>query len=560
MDNGIRTLKDSFESIPIDENFKLIAGPGAGKTTFLVNHIRNVVKNSDKLKNSRKILCITYTNVAVDTIKERLGNYANEVEISTIHHFLYKHILKPYIWILKDEIPSNLLDLNEVRISFPSFSVLPQPRTKQLLTWNHYTVNEIIYEIGKVYWTLDENDNIKPKYKGEMPFGIGYMLEYKRKLWDNQKITPEDILKFSYEILVKEPIIIDILRIKFPYVFVDEFQDVCNVQSKIIELLCEKKVNVGVIGDPAQSIYSFRGADYGNLEKINLDMKLYEIKNNSRSTDKIVNVLNNLRNDALTQLSTRNGNAPPKILIGNELKAYNYAKNILDSDLTVLSYKHEELNDLNFKIESEDYSLNREWLEKFWKTDDHPRDTIVEYTIKTIESFHEGDIKKAIRHMIFASHYFESDENKIIKKLFQLSINYDNFKDKTLKEFYLENIYIKNVKNLRNFRSGKANDIYESLHYRDLVRDIKNRQDNNFRTIHSCKGAEFENVLILTKNHPATFLFNFNITTDTHRLYYVAMSRARENLFISIPELENSKYSELEEKGFEIIDLNHLEI
>ncbi len=134
MDNGIRTLNNSSHNISIDKNFKLIAGPGAGKTTFLVNHIRNVIKNSDKLKNGRKILCITYTNVAVDTIKERLGNYTNDVEISTIHHFLYKHILKPYIWILKNEINSNLLDLSNVNISFPSFSVLPRKKNAIIVT------------------------------------------------------------------------------------------------------------------------------------------------------------------------------------------------------------------------------------------------------------------------------------------------------------------------------------------------------------------------------------------------------------------------------------------
>ena len=76
MDNGVITLTNSFQNIPIDENFKLIAGPGAGKTTFLVNHIKNVIKTSDKLKNGRKILCITYTNVAVDTIKENGKVYA----------------------------------------------------------------------------------------------------------------------------------------------------------------------------------------------------------------------------------------------------------------------------------------------------------------------------------------------------------------------------------------------------------------------------------------------------------------------------------------------------
>lgn len=297
MDNGIRTLNNSSHNISIDKNFKLIAGPGAGKTTFLVNHIRNVIKNSDKLKNGRKILCITYTNVAVDTIKERLGNYTNDVEISTIHHFLYKHILKPYIWILKNEINSNLLDLSNVNISFPSFSVLPRKKM-QLLVLN-YTSKDLISYIKKVYWILDEAGNIKPKYHGKIPFKIDEILEYKNNLWNDGKITPDDILKFSYEILIKEPIISDVLRIKFPYIFIDEFQDVCDIQCNIIELISEKNINIGVIGDPAQSIYSFRGANYGNIENINLDMQKYIIKNNNRSSDKIVNVLNNFRKDDL---------------------------------------------------------------------------------------------------------------------------------------------------------------------------------------------------------------------------------------------------------------------
>lgn len=555
MDHEVRTLKDSFEKIPIDENFKLIAGPGAGKTSFLINHIQNVIQNSNKLKNGRKILCITYTNVAVDTIKERLGTYTNEVEISTIHHFLYHHILKPYIWTLKDEIPANLLDLSDVKISFPSFSVLPQPQTKQLLKWNHYTAKHIISEIKRTYWNLDEYNNIYPKYTGIMPFGREYIWKYKDNLWNAKRISPEDILKFSYEIIVKKPKILDILRIKFPYIFVDEFQDVCNIQCKIIELICEKNVNIGVIGDPAQSIYTFRGANYGNIENLNLDVQTYEIKNNKRSTDKIVKVLNNIRNDHLIQLPTTKGKTLPKILVGDELKAYDYAYDILDSEPTVLSYRHRELNDLSFKITSGNYSTNRKCLDEFWKLNDE-RDTIVEYTIKAIESFKEGDFKSAIRQMTFASHYFETDEKELIKKLFQLSKDYDNFKDKTLKDFYLENIYIEEVEELRKFRAGKRKEIYESLIYTDLVRDIKNSHENNFRTIHSCKGAEFDNVLILTKNHPPTFLFNFNITTNIHRLYYVAMSRARKNLFISIPELEESRYSNLEEKGFEIINLD----
>ena len=63
------------------------------KTRFLINHIKNVIKNSNRLTNARKIACITYTNIGVDTIKRRLVNAINKVEVSTIHGFFIDMLL-----------------------------------------------------------------------------------------------------------------------------------------------------------------------------------------------------------------------------------------------------------------------------------------------------------------------------------------------------------------------------------------------------------------------------------------------------------------------------------
>jgi DNA helicase-2/ATP-dependent DNA helicase PcrA len=77
----------------IEKSIKLHAGPGAGKTRFLVNHIKNVLHHSRRLGSSRKVACITYTNVGTETIIKRLGNTGDRVEVSTIHSFLYKHLI-----------------------------------------------------------------------------------------------------------------------------------------------------------------------------------------------------------------------------------------------------------------------------------------------------------------------------------------------------------------------------------------------------------------------------------------------------------------------------------
>lgn len=66
-------LENSDSEIPVDNHFKLYAGPGAGKTSFLVNHVKRILAESDRLAKSRKVACITYTNIGVDTLKAKLG-------------------------------------------------------------------------------------------------------------------------------------------------------------------------------------------------------------------------------------------------------------------------------------------------------------------------------------------------------------------------------------------------------------------------------------------------------------------------------------------------------
>lgn len=68
--------------------------------------------HSQRLKRTRKIACITYTNVAVDTILNRLGTSINQVEVSTLHSFLYKHVVKPYASYLEEEYELNVREID----------------------------------------------------------------------------------------------------------------------------------------------------------------------------------------------------------------------------------------------------------------------------------------------------------------------------------------------------------------------------------------------------------------------------------------------------------------
>ena len=105
----INSLPNVSEFIDIDSNFRVFAGPGAGKTTWLIDHLRNVLKTSCRLHRTRKIACITYTNVAAEEVMNRLSCDKCRFDISTIHSFLYRNIVKPFSYLIAQDEDGELL-------------------------------------------------------------------------------------------------------------------------------------------------------------------------------------------------------------------------------------------------------------------------------------------------------------------------------------------------------------------------------------------------------------------------------------------------------------------
>lgn len=120
--------------------------------------------------------------------------------------------------------------------------------------------------------------------------------DYKKLYWQEGRIHHEDVLYFSYRILCENPILLIFLSAKFPYIFLDEFQDTNPIQTMIVKMLAKSGSTIGVIGDPAQSIYSFQGAKREDfLDFYIQDIAYYEIQDNRRSTSKIIRLLNHMR-------------------------------------------------------------------------------------------------------------------------------------------------------------------------------------------------------------------------------------------------------------------------
>jgi len=474
------TLITSENSIPIEQHFRVSAGPGAGKTYWLIKHIKNVLHTSSRLQKTRKIACITYTNVAVETIQKRLGNSSNRVEVSTIHSFLYKHIVKPYVSFIAEEYGLNveLVDGHDDRI-LSNYSFLGELKSKTEQKWIQDN-QVIISSISKVRWEYVKNEL---KIKATHPVKVGkYFLKkstydvYKKMAWAKGVLHHDDLLFFSYHLLRKFPFIIRVLNAKFPYFFVDEFQDSNPIQVKILEMIGNRETKIGVIGDKAQSIYEFQGADPKQFENFSLEgLCSYEIHDNRRSSNQIVNFLNHIRTDFAQQPILNKDAEIPYLFIGDTLIALEKAKSICGSEeIHVLSYKNETCNAI--KQNTLGSISGKKFMDEFQVSDSNwDRRNVVLNCAKAIELAKINNFKDAIKSILLLFDNKKKRKKDALNILTTFLKSYDKYADKNLFNFFdsFINPHLKNHGvSHPDVTKGKPFEFYSNYTYKQLVTSI----------------------------------------------------------------------------------------
>lgn len=546
---SITTINSDTIIPDIDNHFKVSAGPGAGKTFWLVNHIKNVLHTSDKLLKTRKIACITYTNIAVETILRRLGTSSKQVEVSTIHSFLYKNIVKPYATFIAKDFDLNVAKMDghdDVILSNFSFIKNWKDRTSQ------QRINDdkkVIEAFSKLKWKLENGVlEVKTDYPilvGKYPIKKDSYLEYKKMMWEKGLIHHDDVLFFSFQIINKFPFVLNILNAKFPYIFIDEFQDSNPIQVEIIKKLGILESKIGVIGDVAQSIYKFQGADYTQFQTFSLpEMNEYILNENRRSSNEIIDTLNSIRTD-ITQLQIRKISiAKPVIFIGDMTLALRAAKTKCNNE-KICTLSRNNITSNAMKAEINGSGLDNKLLDKLKEIDSNTkRCNLIYSSIKAIAFGKENKFKDAIKEFEKLFNYSTDKikgKRKALKYITLLLDKYSEFENGTLLEFadfvrtYLD-------PELTKFSKGAIKDFYENNEFKKLLLCVSIPEDMSLhKTIHKAKGDEFENVLlVLTVEKDMDFILKKNLLSDEeHRINYVAISRARDRLFISVPTLSS---------------------
>lgn len=371
-----------------DKHLKIYAGPGAGKTHLLIENIKFIIANSMKLKNSnRKILCITYTNAAADEIKKRLGSYNRYAFVSTIHSFLNEFVIKPYQVqlkkLIKDEFGYDLSSKINITSLQEGYSTLKGHRKDDIYEWiyKHYNklppelyntlskskMSDVVIDISPLNTYISPSDvKVKLTKVSKVTNEVGTAI--KEYTWSVAgKLDFDEILYFGLRLLEEYNHIPHMLRVEFPYVLIDEYQDTNPIQNKIIRKLTRKECIVTAIGDIAQSIYSFQGATYKEFENLKLDSSLplesYVIKDNRRSTQHIIDLLNYIRksdpelNDQKCEMNKSSNEKVTFIIQKNPNMLSRDLNEIIGSDYKVLCRKWAEAFSYIRDIDSEQKKL-----------------------------------------------------------------------------------------------------------------------------------------------------------------------------------------------------------
>ena len=266
----------------------VIAGAGSGKTKVLTTRIANLIENGVKPYN---ILAITFTNKAAGEMRERVNNIINahDAFIGTFHSFGLKIIrensalfnLTSAFTLIDTEDQTSIIKKIMKDINITDKMISPAFIKSKI----SFIKNNMLSDSEIANFLISENEKIAVK--------IYY--EYEKILKRNNTLDFDDLLKKTVELFNSNKEVLEKYQDKFKYILIDEYQDTNEVQYKLVKLLSKKYLNLFVVGDPSQSIYAFRGANYQNILNFEKDFKgctVIKLPQNYRSTQTILDAAN----------------------------------------------------------------------------------------------------------------------------------------------------------------------------------------------------------------------------------------------------------------------------
>ncbi len=571
----------------------VLSGPGSGKTRTLTFRVAYLLEKGVDPKN---ILLLTFTKKAakemIARIERLIGSDAHRVLGGTFHH-VGNYYLRKYgdrlgydrsYTILDQEDSKNLIQV--IKDDVDENNDLPGAKTLQMLISLSTNSDESILEIA---------DQLNSGVEREMMEEIQRRYQSRKK---KRNLMDYDDLLTNWLELMKLPELKKEIPKRFEYVLVDEYQDTNVIQDRILEKVSSHHQNLMVVGDDSQSIYSFRAAEIKNILNFSdrYPAKTFKLETNYRSTPQILGLANCIIKNNKSKLDKdlkavkKEGENPTMACLASPREQSRFIVQKLTGDLNpaesaILFRAHYHAAGLELELAKEGIPYVVRGGTRFFEQA-HVKD--VSAFLKLIVNFRDepswirvlkkqdgvGDAYAQRATDVIAGFDSEEDifknKSEILSKLPSrvapkaeeiidlmkavkeaesteegLSVLLENWYEKKLDSDYDNpKERMEDLKQLVEL-SGEYNDLQEMLSDFALSEEF-NMEDSNgqaltLSTIHQAKGLEWKNVFIISLKEgkfPHKKSVEENLIEEERRLFYVAVTRCKENLFLTYPVFE----------------------
>lgn len=551
----------------IDGPMIILAGAGSGKTRVITYKVVYLIL---KGINPANILCMTFTNKTANEMKERIKKFLFKMEcsasspnISTFHSLCAKimRIDGKHIGVSNKFVIYDSQDqIDAIKEAMKTLGLSPK----------EFKPSSVLNTISEAKNQLIGPSEYKNFARGHFQSTVANIYPlYQKILKENDALDFDDLLLKTVELFSNNQEVLEKYQQKFKYILVDEYQDTNQAQYILTKMLSRKNNNICVVGDFSQSIYSWRGADFGNLIKFKEDfknVKTFSLSQNYRSTQKILDaasaVISKNTSHPVLELWTQNPHGED-IVIYEARNEHNEAEFIVNQ-VADLKYQYPNLKFSDFSVlyrtNAQSRSIEEVFLHQglpyiliggtrfyerkeikdilaYLKVLANPKDSV---SYKRIEKLGKGRLKKFLDF----SQNFSTDGktidilDNVVNKSDYLSL-YDD-KDEEDRQ-RLENIKeLRSVAiefpDLTNFLENVA--LVEQEYMPDHPKKSDGKKDAiNLMTLHAAKGLEFPIVFMVGMEeglfpHSRSLMEKHELEEE-RRLCYVGMTRAKQKLFLT---------------------------
>jgi len=385
----------------------IIAGAGSGKTKVLTYKVAHLLKNGYKPES---ILALTFTNKSANEMKSRIvdlvGKKAEAIWMGTFHS-IFARILRAEAKFIDYKSNFSIYDTED------SYSLVSNIMMNFNIEIEGLTVNSVRHRISYMKNHMIMPSEYRKKFaKGMKEEKIADIFEeYQKRLVANNAMDFEDLLLKPIQLFNSNKKILQKYTNRFKYILVDEFQDTNKAQYELLKLLVAKSCKISVVGDDAQSIYSWRGANLGNMLDFKKDFKkhkVFKLEQNYRSTKTILtaadSVIKNNKDQVRKTLWTENNDGEQLTLIrcaDEKDEAFQLAKYIKkEISKKKLSYK-------DFAILYRTNAQSRAFEDIFYK------EKIPYVIIGGVEFYRRKEVKDVIAYLRVIAN--QNDEESLLR-------------------------------------------------------------------------------------------------------------------------------------------------